>query len=218
MQKYLKEPFCALSHLFGVLLSVVGLVVLLQAAGDSSRAVTASIIYGTTLILLFLASALTHGPHFAPETAARFERCDYAAIFLLIAGTYTPFCLLVVRGPLGWTMLGIEWLLAIVGVWSVFYGSERSKSKHVAIYLAMGWLFVLALGPITTALTNPLLSWLIGGGIFYSVGAIIFLRDWPHLLGGRFSAHDLWHVFVLGGSSCHFVLVNHFVQIGASIH
>ena len=147
IHKYVKEPFPALSHFFGVALSIAGLIILLQASGNSDRAFIVSIIYGVSLILLFLASSLTHGVHCSPKTASRLEQFDRAAIFLLIAGTYTPVCLLMIKGSLGWAMLATEWILAIIGVFSVLGGSQRTNTAQVIIYLGMGWLFVLALGP-----------------------------------------------------------------------
>jgi len=212
MQKYFKEPFPAISHFFGILLSIAGLVILIIASGNNQEALFASIVYGSSLILLFLASTLTHGLHCEEHVACHFEKCDYAAIFLLIAGTYTPICLFVIKGFQGWLMLGIEWSLALIGVYSVFKGSKRSKASQVIIYLAMGWLFLFAIEPISMNLSNNLLSWLIGGGIFYTVGAIIFLINHPPIWKGHLSAHDIWHLMVLGGSACHFILINYCIR------
>lgn len=191
---------------------MVGLVTLLQSAGNSERAFVVSAVYGVTLILLFLASSLVHGVHCSPKTASRLEQFDRAAIFLLIAGTYTPVCLLMIKGTLGWGMLAAEWILAVIGVWSVLGGPQRTNTAQVIIYLCMGWLFMVALGPMAENIPASLFPWLIGGALFYSVGSVIFLLNWPPLWKGVLSGHDIWHLLVLGGSACHFVLIEHFVQ------
>ena len=112
-------------------------------------------------------------------------------------------------------MLSAEWLLAIVGICSVYWRADRSRIGRVIIYLGMGWLFLAALGPIIASFPAALLPWLISGGVCYSVGAVIFLIDWPPLWKGLFSAHDFWHVLVLGGSTCHFVMIAQIVNFSA---
>lgn len=216
MKKYIREPLPALSHLFGAVLSVLALIVFLEKSGANERAAFATAVFGVSLILLYLASALTHGVHCSPRLAACFERCDRAAIFLLIAGTYTPLCLLVIKGVGGWALLGIEWLLAFTGIYAVFakssvVGSARAGSVQVYTYLAMGWLFIFALDAIVSAVSNSLLAWLLGGALFYSVGTIFFLTNRPTLWRGYFEAHDLWHFFVLGGSACHYIFINRYL-------
>lgn len=213
MQQYLKEPFASLSHLCGAALAFVGLVGLIDAS-KNSQLLLVSITYGTTLVLVFLASSLTHGPYCSERLSHQLEKCDYAAIFLVIAGTYTPLCVLSVGGRLGWNLLITEWLFALVGVWNVFYGRQRQKAVQVGIYLTMGWLFIFVLEPMRSILSAELVAWLIGGALAYSVGSIVFLSNWPHLWKGRFHAHDLWHVFVLVGSTCHYVVIEQLVSKG----
>ena len=215
IHKYIKEPFPALSHLLGVVLSIAGLIILLRASGNSEVAIAVSAIYGSSLITLYLASSLCHGITCSSKIERRLEQFDYAAIFLLIAGTYTPVCLFIIKGTLGWTMLIIEWVLAFTGIISIFLGKQDFQVGKIALYLVMGWLFLIALGPIRANLPSSFMPWLIGGGLFYSVGVIVFLIDWPPIWRGCFSAHDFWHLFVMGGSSCHFVLINYFVQLNA---
>lgn len=207
MKKYIKDPFPALSHLFGAFLSIAALVTLIQKSGTNERAVIASAIYGASLILLYTASALAHGIHCSPEMSERLDRFDYAAIFVLIAGTYTPVCLLIIRGTFGWGMLSAEWILAFFGIYNVFFRPSWPIGVQVLIYLCMGWLVLFALGPIIAAVPNSFLAWMIAGGLFYSVGAIFFVTNRPVLWEGRFDAHDLWHLFVLGGSACHFIFI-----------
>lgn len=212
MAKYIKDPFPAISHLVGVLLSIAGLFTLIKSAGQSQTALIGCGIFGSSLVLLYLASTLTHAIHCSAKVEAILEKCDYAAIFLLIAGTYTPICILIIKGSLGWCLLIIEWFLALTGIINIFFGTQRSKQGHVLIYLIMGWLFLLGIPSLLVSLTNPLLGWLIGGGLFYSVGSIFFIKNWPTLFKGYFTAHDLWHLCVLGGSVCHFMLISFFIS------
>jgi hemolysin III len=206
-----REPFCGLSHGLGAVLSLIGLPVLLYLAAGRPRHVVGIALYGLGLITLYTASALYHSLHVAPRAAGLLQRLDHAAIFLLIAGTYAPVCLVTLRGTLGWSLLAAEYTLALVGVIVVLCRLRLPDALRVVLYLFMGWLALAALGPLSAALPRAGLVWLLAGGVLYSVGTVIFATDRPHLWPGRFSAHDLWHVFVLGGSLCHFVLMARFV-------
>jgi hemolysin III len=210
MHRHIKEPFSAISHFIGFGLAIVGLVVLIQNA-RTDRELIGSIVYGVSLIVLYLASTLTHAVHCSPEMEERLERFDYAAIFFLICGTYTPVCLLMIKGPIGWVLLVAEWLLAIIGAWSVLTRRSILGNSHVVIYLVMGWMFIFAIGPIISALSSAHLQWLIAGALFYSVGTIFFIKEMPVMCKGFIKSHDIWHVFVLCGSSCHFMLINRFI-------
>ena len=211
IRRCIKEPFPGLSHWFGAALSVVGLIVLLKAAGGRTFHVVAFTVYGVTLILLYLASALAHSAHCSPRTGAVLDRLDYSAIFLLIAGTYTPVCLVTLRGPLGWSLLALVWLFALVGIATVWIGRAGRSWPRVVLYVCMGWLALLAATELIRVMPAGGVLWLLAGGVIYSLGAIVFLTDRPHLWPGRFAAHDLWHVMVLAGSACHFVVMLEFV-------
>ncbi len=210
----IKEPFCGLSHLFGAALSVAGLVVLLiVTSGRPWHVKTAVAIYGASLVLLYLASTLCHSVHCSTETEKQLDRFDHAAIFLLIAGTYTPLCLVPLRGPWGWTILAIEWGLAVVGIVLVTRGKVRRQWPRVAIYIAMGWVAIIAVVPIVEVLPAAAVAWMIAGGVIYTLGAIVYATNRPRLWPGKFGAHDLWHVFVLAGSACHFVMILFFIAM-----
>jgi len=211
VSRWIKDPFCGLSHMAGSLLSVVALVVLLVFTRGTPWHYVAFAIYGTSLIVLYTASALVHSLHCSLKTEDRLERFDFCAIFVLIAGTYTPLCLTVLRGPMGWTLFGIEWALAIFGIIVVLATSGRPKKLTTPLYLIMGWLAVIAIGPLMHNLPMAALLWLLAGGAAYSIGAVIFTLDRPHLWPGKFSAHDLWHSLVLTGSTCHFVMMLWFI-------
>jgi hemolysin III len=210
IRRCVKDPFPGLSHWFGAALSVAALVALLMLADGRPRYVVAFAIYGASMVLLYLASAVAHSAHCSPRTEDRLNRLDYAAIFLLIAGTYTPICLIPLRGPLGWWLLAAVWSLAAVGIVSVFLYRGLKNWPRVLLYVAMGWLCVLAAGELIRVLSPASFWWLIAGGLVYSVGALVFLFDRPHLWPGRFAAHDLWHCMVLVGSACHFVVMLQF--------
>lgn len=197
-----EEIFNSITHGIGTLLSIAALVILVVMAvgkGDAWHVVSYSI-YGSTLILLYLASTLYHS--FTKEKIKNlFARFDHAAIFLLIAGTYTPFLLTVLRGTLGWVLFGIIWGVALIGVIIRSIYLTRFKKLMVGLYLAMGWLFVVAVGPMIKNLSTLSIIFLFAGGILYSVGVIFYIKR--NLKYG----HGIWHLFVLGGSIMHFFAV-----------
>ena len=203
----IKEPFCGLSHGLGALLSIAALAALLWLADGRLWNTTAAAIYGATLILLYAASALYHSWRSSPRIEALLQRLDHSAIFLLIAGSYTPICLLALRGERGWILLGAVWTLAILGVSGSLLWKTMPDWLRVTLYVVMGYLCVGAMAPLRESLSHAGLAWLLAGGAVYSVGTVIFALDKPHLWPGKFSAHDLWHIFVIGGSACHFVTI-----------
>lgn len=210
----LKEPFPAVSHWLGVALSAVGLVVLLDRAGGRPWHVVAFSIYGATLILLYLASALNHSILCPDPAAERLETFDYAAIFLVIAGTYTPLCLVNLRGPWGWGLLVAAWSIAAFGIASLILWRGRSRLR-VITYVAMGWLPLFAAAEIIRVLPGAAVAWLIIGGVIYSLGSVVYVTNRPNLCPDYFVAHDLWHCMVLAGSACHFWVVYRYVAIPA---
>jgi hemolysin III len=214
IRRLVKDPFPGLSHWLGVALSILGLIALLALARGRPWQVIGFAIYGGSLILLYLASALAHTIHCSPRAADRLTRLDYMAIFLLIAGTYTPLCLVTLRGPWGWGMLAAEWSMAAAGIATVALGRGNSTWPRTILYLFMAWVVALvAIVPISQTLPRPALEGLLAGGAVYSLGAVVFATDRPHLWPGRFAAHDLWHVLVLLGSACHFLVIFRFVAM-----
>ncbi len=202
-----EEIFNSITHGIGTLLSIAALVILVVMAvrkGDAWHVVSYSI-YGSSLILLYLSSTLYHS--FTKEKIKNlFARFDHAAIFLLIAGTYTPFLLTVLRGTLGWVLFGIIWGVALIGVVIRSIYLTRFRKLMVGLYLAMGWLFVVAVGPMIKNLSTLSIIFLFAGGISYSVGVIFYVNR--NLKYG----HGIWHLFVLGGSIMHFFAVVYSLQ------
>ncbi|MCE4564284.1 hemolysin III family protein [Maribellus sp. CM-23] len=197
-----EEIFNSITHGIGTLLSIAALVLLVVFAAIKGTVwhVVSFSIFGSTLVLLYLASTLYHS--FTKENIKNlFVRFDHAAIFLLIAGTYTPFVLTTIRGALGWTLFGIIWALAIIGVVIRSIYLTRFRKLMVGIYLAMGWMFLMAVVPMVRNLPTSSIVFLFVGGGCYSVGVIFYA--WRNLKYG----HGIWHLFVLAGSIMHFFSV-----------
>ena len=207
VSRWIKEPYCGLSHALGAVLALAGLVVLLATAGGGPLQRAGFAVYGTSMVLLFTASALTHSLHCSARTGSWLDQLDYSAIFLLIAGSYTPICLGPLRGPWGWSLLGAEWGLAATGIASTLILRERAAWVRLGLYVVMGWLAVAAIGPLARALPPTALAWLVGGGVIYTAGAVVFATERPRLWPGRFGSHDLWHTLVLLAAACHFVAI-----------
>lgn len=193
----------SLSHGLGVVFTlVVGPFLVLSAvrSGDRWRVVSASI-YAATLLLLYTSSMLYHAMR-ATGAKSVFQRIDHAAIYLLIAGTYTPFTLVTLRGPWGWSLFAIVWGLAIAGIVLKGTFGNRLPALSTAVYLGMGWAMVVALRPLTIHVAPKGILWLVAGGLFYTGGVFFYVRDERY----RYS-HALWHLFVLAGSIAHFCAI-----------
>ena len=206
IQSPIEELLNSLTHGIGALLSVVGLIFLVTYANtfdDNYRVVSVSI-YGASLILLYLATTFYHGIS-EPTLKAHFSLIDHCAIYLLIAGSYTPFLLVTLKGAVGWTLFGIVWAMAIIGISLKVIFKERLKIFRVATYIVMGWLVVFAGKTLIARLDTGGLILLASGGAIYTLGVIFYMRD--HI---RFN-HAVWHLFVLGGSLCHFFAIYYYV-------
>lgn len=190
---------------------MAGLIVLLCQAYGKPWHLTAFGIYGASLVVLYTASALYHLLPVGPRRVEQLLVFDQVAIYLLIAGTYTPICMLSLRGTLGWTLLGVVWTIALVGIALRIGWRKAPEWVCVSTYIVMGWLCVVALSPLVQALPGAAMGWLVAGGLTYSVGAVVFATQWPSLWPGKFNSHDLWHLFVLGGSACHFIVMLCFI-------
>jgi hemolysin III len=205
--KGMREPFSSVSHGVGAVLSVVALIVLLVLAQGRFWHTISFAIYGASLIALYSASTLYHALRVAPRVQYWLQRLDHSAIFLLIAGSYTPVCLVILRGAMGWALLGAVWALGLLGILISLLWRTAPDWLRVVLYVLMGWLVVAVSGPLRQNLPPAAINWLVAGGLVYSVGTLIFALDKPHLCPQKFSAHDLWHLFVMAGSACHFVVM-----------
>jgi hemolysin III len=190
------------THGLGIVLSLAGLVALVTTASRTGDTwdVVASAVYGVTLVLLYLTSTLYHSiPH--PPAKRILRILDHSAIYLLIAGTYTPFTLVLLRGPWGWTLFGLVWGLAILGITLKVAAMGRFRKLSLVLYIGMGWLVVIALGPLTAALARGGMVLLVLGGLAYTSGVLFYVwRRLPY-------HHAVWHAFVLAGSVLHFFAI-----------
>lgn len=203
---FAEELANAVTHGIGLALSVAGLVVLIVLAATRGTAlhVVSCAIYGATLVLMYSASTLYHALRL-PRAKRLFRIFDHAAIYLLIAGTYTPFTLVRVQGWPGWTLFAVVWGLAAAGVLFKSFHVERFPVISTLLYVAMGWLVVVAWKPVVAAIPPGGIAWLAAGGVAYTAGVIFFAAERI-----RFH-HAIWHLFVLAGSICHFVAVMRYV-------
>ena len=195
----------AITHGAGLIASIAALPVLILAALHQQDVwqIVGGAIFGATLILLYLASTIYHALPLRRSRAKRLLRVlDHSAIYLLIAGTYTPFTLGVLRGPWGWALLGTIWGLALFGIIAKFTLGFRFPRLSTMLYIGMGWLVVIALHPLATRVSPTGLAWLVAGGLCYTGGVVFYATDTRLRYG-----HALWHLFVLAGSVCHFVAV-----------
>ncbi|MCP9759584.1 hemolysin III family protein [Aquitalea sp. S1-19] len=203
---YHGERFNGITHLFGTLFAITALAALLLEAslqGDAWKLFSFSL-YGGSLVLLYLVSTLYHSAR--GRAKAILQKCDHSAIYLLIAGSYTPFSLITLRGPWGWTLFFLSWGLAIFGIVQELTLGKRTRLLSMILYVVMGWLILIAIKPLMAALPAAGLFWLALGGVFYSVGIYWFLNDEKIRHG-----HGIWHLFVLAGSACQFVSVMFYV-------
>jgi len=200
------ERFNSISHMAGVGLAVMGAVPLIMLgaqAGDPWKIVSFSV-YGAMLLCLYLASTLYHS--LRGRAKQIWCKLDHCAIYLLIAGSYTPFALVSLRGAWGWSLFGVVWGLALLGVIQEIWLARGMRIFSLVLYILMGWLAIIAIVPLLNALGPDGFSWLAAGGLIYTIGIIFYANDsrWRH-------AHGVWHLFVLGGSTCHYFTVLRYV-------
>jgi hemolysin III len=199
---YHGERFNSYSHLIGALLAVAGAVVLIVIGAlqaDVWKIVSFSI-YGASLVLLYSVSTLYHSTRGGAKRL--FQKLDHNAIYLLIAGSYTPFTLVTLRGPWGWTLFGVIWGLAAVGMLQESLLGKRTRTLSLVIYVLMGWVALVAVVPLIEALTPAGFAWLAAGGVIYTLGIAFYLYDekFKHW-------HGIWHLFVVAGSAVHYVAI-----------
>jgi hemolysin III len=209
-ERILRDPVSGLIHLGAAVAALIGLIALLVMGRGNATKELSLFIYGLSLILLFAASAAYHMVNSGPEVIKRLRRIDHSAIYLLIAGTYTPICLSFFTGFWRWVPLAIVWIMAVVGVTvKLFIIAPRWVSA--VIYLMMGWLSVLAAKAILSAMPISAIVWLVAGGVLFTVGAVVYLTKKPNPWPGVFGFHEVWHVFVIFGCLAHFILIAAYV-------
>jgi hemolysin III len=203
----LREPVNGLTHLGAALAAKIGLVVLLILGWGSLAKVISLGVYGLTLVLLFAASAAYHLVRARPGVIEWLRKLDHAAIYLLIAGTYTPFCALMFTGFWKWGMLAIVWALAGVGITVKMFIVRAPRWLNAGVYLLMGWLCLAAAGEMLKVLPVGALAWLAAGGVIYTLGAVVYITKALNFFPGRFGFHEVWHIFVILGALAHYAAV-----------
>jgi hemolysin III len=207
MLKKLREPVNSLTHWGGAILALAGLVALIVVGWGTTAKVVSLVIYGASLIFLFSASATYHMVRVKDKALEIFRKVDHSAIYFLIAGTYTPFCVNAFTGFWKWGMLIIIWSLAIIGIGVKVFVIRVPRWLNAGIYLVMGWLCVGASGQFLAVLPAWVLTWLIIGGVIYTLGAIVYITKIFNFVPGVFGFHEVWHIFVLLAAIAHFVAV-----------
>jgi len=207
MLKKLREPVNSLTHWGVAILALIGLIALLIVGWGTPAKIISLLIYGLSLIFLFSASATYHMVRVKEKALEVFRKIDHAAIYLLIAGTYTPFCINAFSGFWKWGMLSIIWSLALVGIIVKVFYIRAPRWLNAGIYLVMGWLCLAAIGQMLAVLPVWVISWLIAGGVIYTLGAVVYITKIFNFIPGVFGFHEVWHIFVMLAAAAHFVAV-----------
>lgn len=211
MTKYMKDPGSAITHFIGMLMAIFAAIPLLLKAAhepDSIYIISLSV-YAISLILLYAASTAYHTFDLSDKANTIFKKIDHMMIFVLIAGSYTPICLLVLDKAVGIPLLGLVWGIAIVGIGIKAFWVFCPKWVSSILYIGMGWTCVLAFSQILNSLTPTAFGWLLTGGIVYTIGGVIYALKLPifNSKHKNFGSHEIFHLFVMGGSTCHFVVM-----------
>lgn len=206
------RPWSAITHGAGAVLALAGTALLLvrtAALGADRWHRISFFLFGLSMVVLYTASTLYHCLNTSVKGRVRLRKLDHTSIYFLIAGTYTPMCLVVLRqeGAWGWTLFGVAWGVALAGLVLCLVWITSPRWVTAGLYLAMGWMGVAALAPLTQRLPAEGFLWLLAGGLLYTVGGVLYAVKWPGRDNPRFGCHEIFHVFILAGSLCHFLLM-----------
>ncbi len=206
--RHLREPFSGFSHLLGAFLALVALAYMLSHLPEHNTGayLISYLSFGLSMFVMFFASAVYHLADVNEEKVRQLKRIDHMAIFLMIAGSYTPFILLGLERSLGLKMFAIIWGIAIFGILVKIFWLHAPRWLSTVLYLGMGWVSILVYEPLSTGLPTQATQWLVYGGVAYTLGAVVYACKWPNL-HVKFDFHDFWHLFVLAGASAHFVSI-----------
>ena len=215
IEEHVKDPGSAITHFIGMLMAIFAAIpLLIKAAHEPSRIYLVSIaVYAASLILLYAASTTYHTFNMSKKVNTILKKIDHMMISVLIAGSYTPICLLVLGGRMGWILLAIVWGFAIAGILIKAFWVFCPKWVSSVLYIGMGWTCVLAFTQLLNSLSPAAFGWLLAGGIIYTVGGVIYALKLPifNRKHKNFGSHEIFHLFVMGGSLCHFVVMYAFV-------
>ena len=211
MLKKVREPVNALTHFFAAIAALFGSIGLLVVGWGSLNKAIALAVYGLSLVLLFGASTAYHTVNGDPKMLQTLRKLDHSAIYLLIAGTYTPFCALMFAGFWKWGILVIIWSLALTGIILKMFIINSPRWLNAGIYLIMGWLGIAAIGEMLRSLPQWALTWLLIGGILYTLGAVVYITKTMNFWPGKFGFHEVWHIFVVVAALAHFIAIAVFI-------
>lgn len=213
MTRYFRDPVNGLTHFIGFILAIIGTVFLIMKAADPFKALhmVSFSIFGSGMILVYLASTLYHWLPLNENGVAFMRRVDHMVIFFIIAATYTPICLIPLKGVWGMSILSCVWSFAIIGLFVKLFWMGAPRWLSTSLYLMMGWLCIFAVWPLIQNLQTGALLWLLAGGLFYSIGAIIYAIKKPDFFPGIFGFHELFHVLIMLGTTSHFIVMYRYV-------
>lgn len=203
----LREPVNGLTHLITAGAALIGLIILLVIGWGQPGKLISLMIYGISLILLFLASGIYHSVKADPNVLLKLRKFDHSAIYLLIAGTYTPICFNMLDGFWKWGMLGVVWGLALVGIGVKIFFIKAPRWVTAGVYIIMGWLCIFGIQEILAALPVGAVIWLAAGGIIFTLGAVVYITKTMDFVPGVFGFHEIWHFFVILGALAHFIMI-----------
>lgn len=212
MKVRFREPASGFSHLFGALLSVAALAVLLYVAIVNRNVweIVSFSIFGASMILLYSASATYHLVNGSQKVIRVLRKLDHSMIFVLIAGTYTPICLMLLRGPIGYALLSIIWSCAILGIIFKMFFLNVPRWLYTSVYIIMGWMAIFVIVPLYRAAGWKAILWLVLGGIFYTVGGVIYGLKRPNIIPKWLGFHEIFHILIILGTISHFVMIYRF--------
>lgn len=210
----LREPMNGLTHCLGAVFAAIGAILLIirVAAPPLPWHIVCFAIFGTAMVLLYTASTLYHWLPLSPAGQKVWRRIDHCMIFVYIAATYTPICLLALGGAWGWSLFGTAWGVALFGVFVKLYWLHAPRWLSTSLYVGMGWMVLVGIYPLVQSLPTPALWWLVAGGVCYTLGAVIYACKWPNLCRWL-GFHELFHIFVMAGSLCHYVVMYSYVSV-----
>lgn len=206
----LRDPLNGFIHCLGVGLAAAATAVL-AARARTPLELAAYLVFGIGMILLYLSSTLYHWLPVSPSGLRALRRIDHSMIFIYIAATYTPICAIALQGTAGWVLLAVIWTLAVAGVLVKVFWLDAPRRLSTTLYVVMGWIALGVLYPLAKSISLPGVLWLIGGGVMYTAGAVIYAVKRPNI--GVFGFHEIFHIFVIAGSACHFWVVVHYVAL-----
>ncbi len=213
MKRWFRDPVSGLIHLVSAALALIGLVFLVIAGRGNALRELSLVVYGLSLITLFTASTVYHLVRMPDASTSRLRKFDHSAIYVLIAGTYTPICLNYFSGFLRWGFLALIWGFALVGVVVKLFVIKAPRWVTAGIYLVMGWMALLVIKPMLEVIPTGGLLWMLAGGLLYTIGAVIYITKKLDLVPGVFGFHEVWHVFVTLAALCHFIMIYKYIAL-----